>query len=59
MIIDDFDVMRLVAAPDEADPPLVVNPDAVLPGSTTLQSLEAVTGRNAKVLQASRRVKVE
>jgi hypothetical protein len=30
MIIDDLDVFRRAVAPDEADSPLIIDPDAML-----------------------------
>ena len=42
VIIDDFDIVSVVVAPYEADPPLRVDPDAVLAGAITAQGLEAI-----------------
>ena len=43
MVIDDFDLVRVSVAPDEAQSPLVIDPDAVLPGPVTLQGFQTVT----------------
>jgi hypothetical protein len=36
----------------EADAPLIVDPDTVLPGSISPQSFKPVAGRNSKVGQS-------
>jgi hypothetical protein len=51
MIVHDFHVMRIAIAPCEADPPLVVDANAVLPLAVRAQGFQAIAGRNAKVAQ--------
>src|SRR5713101_1863421 len=51
MIVNDFDIVSVSVAPDETNPKLVIDADAMLPGSVTLQSLQAVAWRNAQVFQ--------
>jgi hypothetical protein len=51
VIIHDFDFMRIAAAPYEAEPPLIVDSDAVLAGAVALERLQAISGRDAKILQ--------
>jgi hypothetical protein len=51
MIIDDLDVIGVSLLPPEADTPLVVDPDTVLPGPVTLQFLKTVTRRDAQITQ--------
>jgi hypothetical protein len=58
MIIDDLDVKGMPFTPPERDPPLLVDPDAVLALSITLQSLELIRTWNRKVLQLSSRVQL-
>jgi hypothetical protein len=58
MIIDDLDVKGVTFTPPETDPPLLVDPDAVLALSITLQSLELIRAWNRKVLQVSSRVQL-
>ena len=55
MIVNDLHLLWPSIRPHEADPPLVVDPDAVLPCSITLQSFEPVAGRDAKVIEHRRR----
>lgn len=50
MVIDDLDVLGPVV-PDEADPPLIVDPDRMLPGPLALQRLQPVPRGHAKVGQ--------
>jgi hypothetical protein len=51
MIIDDLDVFRRAFAPDEADSPLIVDPDTVLTLSVTAESLQPVSWHCRHVLQ--------
>ena len=44
MVIDDLDVFGTGVGPAEADPVLIVNPDAVLSRPVALQLLEAQPG---------------
>jgi hypothetical protein len=46
MVIDDLDVQGVTVTPPETDPPLLVDPDAVLALSIALQSLELIRGWN-------------
>jgi hypothetical protein len=50
VIVDDFNIMRLAVSPHEANSPLIVDPNAMLTGSISLESLQAVARRNAKIL---------
>jgi hypothetical protein len=45
MVVDDLDLVRVAIAPGEADPELVVDPNAVLPGAVTLKSFQLVAGQ--------------
>lgn len=51
--------MRFALAPDEADAPTVVDPDAVLAYPVALESFEMVAGGTAKILQPPGRVQVQ
>jgi hypothetical protein len=44
MIIDNFDIQRFAVVPDETDPVLIVDADAVLPLAVAAQRLERVAG---------------
>ncbi len=48
--------MRISCAPPEANAPLIVDPNAVLPRSITLELLQPIPGRYAKVFEPHRSV---
>src|ERR1019366_1238299 len=50
-IIDDLDAFRRALAPDEADSPLIVDPDTILTLSVTAESLKPVSWHCRHVLQ--------
>src|SRR6185312_7111256 len=56
MVVDDFDIGRTSFCPNEADAPLVVDPDAHLPVAIAMQGLQTVAGRNTQVRQRFRLV---
>jgi hypothetical protein len=45
MIVHYFYVIGVVVMPDEANPELIVNPDAVLSRPVPLEGFQAITGR--------------
>ena len=51
MIIHNLDIARSARRPHEADPPLIVDPNAVPAGPLAFQSLQLVAGRHAKIGQ--------
>ena len=56
MIVDNFDAVRAGLRPNEADPPLVIDANAVLSCSVRLQGLQPVSGRRSQGYQRRRRV---
>jgi hypothetical protein len=50
--------MGVVVFPDEDEPPLRVDPDAVKIPQVTGQFFKAVAGRNSEVIQLGRRMKL-
>jgi hypothetical protein len=42
VVVDDLDLLRARLGPDEADPPLVVDADAVLTGTISLERFQPV-----------------
>lgn len=58
MVVHDFHVMRIPAAPSEADSPPVIDADAMLPLSVASQGLETITWRNPQELQICRSVEL-
>src|SRR5690606_26681648 len=55
VVVNDLHLLWSSVGPHEADPPLVVDPDAVLAGPVTLESLKPAAGRNAEILEHLRR----
>src|SRR5262245_6072583 len=53
VVVRDFNVEGVSASPYEADPPLIVDPDAVLTLSISPQGLEPVSGRHPEVRERS------
>jgi hypothetical protein len=51
--------MCLAVTPDEADSPLVIDPNTMLTSSISLKRLKSVARRNAKILQPDGGIKVE
>ena len=51
MVVDEFYVRGIRAGPAETDPPLVVDPNAVLPGAIAFELLQPVAGRHAEVIE--------
>ena len=49
--MDDRDLVRVAFAPREADPPLVVDANAVLPDPISAELLQAVAGWDARVVE--------
>jgi hypothetical protein len=56
MIIDDLNVKGVTVTPPETDPPLTVDPDAVLAFAIAFQSLELIRAWNQEVPQVSSRI---
>ena len=56
MVIHDFDFPRLTFTPPKTNPPLIINADAMLNTSVTLQGFRPITGRHLKVIDFLRRV---
>jgi hypothetical protein len=44
VVVNDFNVTRIAVGPAETDPVLVIDPDAVLTESITLQHLQPISG---------------
>jgi hypothetical protein len=50
MIVRDFDFVRMACLPAKADSILVINPDAELFLSSTSEPLEAISGKDGKIV---------
>jgi hypothetical protein len=51
MVIDDLHIKGVTAHPTEAYPPLIVDPNAVLPATVTLEHLEPIARRVAEIFK--------
>jgi hypothetical protein len=51
VIVNDFDIDGAVLGPDEADAPLLIDANAVLPFSIALQGLETIAWRHLQVIK--------
>jgi hypothetical protein len=56
MIINDFDVVGSIGLPDKADPPLVVDANAVLAFPVSRERFKAITWRHPQILNILRGV---
>ena len=56
MIIRNFDVVRTILAPHKADPPLLINSDAVLSLAVTRQPFEPIARERGECLECVGRV---
>ena len=55
-MVDDFHVVRTVGGPPETDPPLRIDPDAVLPCAISLECLQSVARQSGQILEGVRAV---
>ncbi len=51
MVVHNFDPSCIALVPFEANPPLVIDANAILPLPITLQSFETIAGRHAQIVQ--------
>ena len=58
MIVDNFDVKCIGLAPAETDPPLIVNPNAVLPPPIAFQGFQPIPRRRSERAQLHRAVQL-
>ena len=56
VIINDLNVVGIAVVPSKADPPLIVDPDAVLTGSVALELLEPISWRHSQIIEMLRGV---
>src|ERR1700752_5476023 len=50
VVVDDFDLVRIVVTPNKANPPLIVDADRMLSAPVALQRFQAIGGRGKKGL---------
>lgn len=51
MVVRDFNFVGVAILPDETDPPLVIDSNAVLSLAVSAQRFESVAGRHRQVMQ--------
>jgi hypothetical protein len=56
VVVNDLDVSSPRGSPAEADPPLIIDPDAVLPRPIAAELLEPIPGRHAQIIKCLRRI---
>jgi hypothetical protein len=58
VVIDDLDFVHTIVTPDEAQPPLIVDADAVLAPAVSLEQFKLVSGRYSQARQLGRSVQL-
>ena len=58
MIVHYFNIMSIPVLPAKTDPPLVINPNAPLPGSVATELFKHVARRHTQKIKRSRAVKL-
>ena len=56
MIVHDLNILGSAIVPAETDPPLIIDPDAVLPRAIAREPFEAVTRRYTEIVERIRRM---
>lgn len=51
MVIDDLNTLRMTISPEKADPPLVIDADAIRSFSIPFERLEPIRGRQPEIFQ--------
>lgn len=59
MIVLDSNLFRLASLPVRANPPLIVDADAILSGAIATHEFESIAGRGALILQIVRIFQVQ
>jgi hypothetical protein len=58
VIVHDFNIPRIVIGPPEANPPLVIDPDAHLADTIALKDLQSIPGWISQILQRRRGIQL-
>ena len=56
MIVNNFNLKNLTITPRKTNPPLIIDPDAVMPFPVSFQGFQPVAGGNAQIVQRHRPV---
>jgi len=57
VVVDNFDLMGIFFKPEEADTPLVIDPNTILPSAVAFEGFKVIAGRVSQVCQPSGGVK--
>src|SRR6266702_3908006 len=58
MAVHDFHSLRIETVPDETNPPLIIDADALLARAVAFEGFQAVAGRRKQVAQRPRPVQI-
>ena len=56
MIVHDLNILGSAIVPAETDPPLIIDPDAVLPRAIASKSFKAIARRHTEIVERIRRM---
>jgi hypothetical protein len=59
VVIHNLNFIRIAVTPFEADAPLIIDANAVRPGTIALQQFELISRRHAQILQPPRLMKIQ
>ena len=57
MVVDNLDILGASFCPAEANPKLIVDPNAMLPFAVSLKSFQPISGRTCEITKRLRRIK--
>lgn len=56
MIVNDFDIVGIAFMPTETQPPLIIDPNGVLPFTVALEQFESISGQSTQIIERARRL---
>jgi hypothetical protein len=56
VVVDDFDILRSSGGPNEANPPLIIYPDAVLSQPVASERFQTITRGHSQIVQVTRSI---
>lgn len=59
VVINDFDLVGITVPPDEANPPFVINANAMLPVAVAFQRFQPISRRHLEIRQRFRAMKID
>jgi hypothetical protein len=55
-VVHDFDVVRITCVPTKTQPPLIIDPDRVLPLAVTLERFESISRQPTQIIERACRL---